>query len=62
MVDFGDGEGDYWICGEREERIRREEMQQKTRAKGETEKKKQNKIPRHSCILVLTKNKKLRSS
>jgi len=49
--------------GEREERIRREEMQQqRTLAKGETEKKKQNKIPRHSCILVLTKNKKLRSS
>jgi hypothetical protein len=42
MVDFGDGEGDYWICGEREERIRREEMQQKTRRK-EKRRTKQNK-------------------
>ncbi len=39
MVDFGDGEGDYWICGEREEGIRREEMQQGTLAKGETKEK-----------------------
>ena len=48
--------------GEREERIRREENATKDIGERRNGEKKQNKIPQHSCILVLTKNKKLRSS
>ncbi len=49
-----------WGRGKRELEGRR--MQQKDIGERRNGEKKQNKIPQHSCILVLTKNKTLRSS